>query len=185
MKLNIKQERLLQFVKEQHGDQARKYDGKPYWFHLYNVASKAYMNDISYGVEIGLCHDLFEDTECNYQSLLEFLLGNKYEFDEAVFICERVRDLTDRFTKEDYPDYNRAYRKKMEAVRLGDVHEVSQSVKFCDLIDNLESPCLHDKKFARVYLAEKEIMLDNMYDGNTRLRHECINLLNKEKINLG
>ncbi|MEQ9266561.1 MAG: HD domain-containing protein [Balneolaceae bacterium] len=172
MKLTERQKELLQFVKDSHGDQKRKYTGEPYWNHVYSVAEIISEYDIK-GIEIALCHDLFEDTDVQMPELLKFLTQSGYSNEEAQFIVNGVNDLTDIFTKENYPKLNRKDRKKLEAERLGKVNSLSQSVKYADLIDNTRSLSEHDKGFAKVYLSEKRQMLDQMRRGNCDLLLRC------------
>lgn len=45
----------------------------------------------------------------------------------------------------------------------------SQSIKYCDLIDNTKSIVQHDPGFAKVYLKEKFDLLQAMDKGNNDL----------------
>jgi len=176
MILTDRQEKLLEFVKEQHGEQVRKYTGEPYWHHLVSVAQivSKYEPD---GIEIALCHDLFEDTKCTKTCLYEHLTENGYKHSEAIIIRNCVVDLTDVFTTENYPKLNREERKKREAERLGTIYELSQSVKYADLTDNTSSIVKHDKGFAKKYLQEKIRILDQMRNGNINLLIDCCHIL--------
>ena len=172
MKLSGRQKILLQYVKDSHGEQKRKYTGEPYWNHVYSVA-KIISEIEPKGIEIALCHDLFEDTEVQMPDLLRFLTHSGYSNEESLFIVSGVNDLTDVYTKENYPILNRKERKRLEAERLGKVCELSQSVKYADLIDNTKSITEHDAGFAKVYLSEKRQMLDQMRRGNFGLLERC------------
>lgn len=172
MKLSGKQQILLQYVKDSHVDQVRKYTGEPYWNHVYSVA-KIIAEIEPKGIEIALCHDLFEDTEVQMPDLLRFLTHSGYSNEDALFIVSGVNDLTDVFTKENYPTLNRKERKRLEAERLGKVNELSQTVKYADLIDNTKSITEHDEGFAKVYLSEKRQILDQMRRGNFDLLERC------------
>lgn len=184
MKLTAKQRVLLEFVKDQHGDQKRKYTHEPYWNHVYHVAEIVQIY-VPEGIEIALCHDLFEDTQCKMHDLLKFLTSNGYWNNEALFIVSGVNDLTDAYTKEVYPTVNRKERKILESGRLGTIHEISQSVKYADLIDNTKSIVEHDPGFATVYLNEKEQILHIMRDGNVGLLAICESSLQQAKEKLG
>jgi len=174
MILTDRQEKLLQFVKEQHGEQVRKYTGEPYWHHLVSVAELADKYLLEDGViEIALCHDLFEDTPCTQNKLESALLSYGYSSSEAIFISNGAVDLTDKFTPEYYPKFNRQQRKIMEAERLGEIHPLSQSIKYADLIDNTISIVKYDKGFAVKYLQEKIRVLDKMRNGNINLLIDC------------
>lgn len=173
MKLTGRQKVLLRWVQDTHGEQKRKYTGEPYWKHCYEVAQHASEYNIKLGVEIGLCHDLIEDTECTLPDLLRFLMSSGYDNKESLFITFCVDDLTDEYTKEKYPTLNRKARKELEAERLGNAHPDAQSVKYCDLINNTDSICEHDPKFAKIYLKEKKMILSRMSDGHYKIKQDC------------
>ena len=176
MKLLEKQKGLFAFVTKMHGEQVRKYTGEPYVNHCLQVAElvSKFENDC---VEIALCHDLFEDTKCDFTMLHKELVRLGYERKEAYGICTNVTELTDKFTHEDYPYLNRRQRKINEAERLGKISFKSQSVKYADLINNTESIVANDKKFAEVYLAEKDLILQLMDKGDTELFCNCLKSL--------
>lgn len=175
-----RQSRLLDFVKLQHGNQLRKYDNTPYWWHLLNVAKKADKH-VKLGFEVGLCHDLFEDTECRYLSLFMFLISNNYSIKESFQIVYSAYQLTDRYTKERYPKLNRKARKALECKRLGKTSYLAQTVKYSDLIDNSRSIVARDKNFAVVYIKEKRNILDKMRKGNIDLLIECCEVIAKSQ----
>lgn len=184
MKLTEQQEKLLEFVKKQHGYQRRKYNGEPYWHHLVSVAEIASQH-VEGAIEIALSHDLLEDTDCTYEELFKFLENNGFNKNEARNISNVTKELTDVYVKEDYPNLNRKKRKRKEAQRLGKISALGQSIKYADLIDNTVSIVEHDKQFARVYLKEAVDLLDQMRDGNIHLLIKCChtiqNSLNKLK----
>lgn len=161
---------LLRVVKIFHGDQKRKYTGDPYYVHLLSVANlvRRYV-DVPMVVEIALCHDLFEDTECTPLDLIDKLTRIGYDRTDRGVIIGGVLDLTDAFTHKNKPLLNRKGRKLMEAVRLGRTSSLIQSIKYADLIDNTISIVEYDRKFARIYLAEKRLFLDQMRKGNIDL----------------
>lgn len=181
MKLTNRQTNLLHFVKEQHGDQKRKYTLAPYWTHLMSVAELvSEYPDIEMGVEIALCHDLAEDTKCKFYQLNEFLLNNGYGSEtERHVILRDVTHLTDVFTSEAYPALNRAARKSEEAQRLISISPNAQSVKYADIIDNTSSIVKHDPGFAKVYLKEIEGKIPKMDKGNPELYARCLDVFDK------
>ena len=169
MKLTAKQKLLFEFVKIKHGNQERKYTGEPYWTHPLEVAKMVEPNLI----EVALCHDLLEDTDCDAPELLRELLSLSYEPNRAIEILQGVVDLTDVFIKEKFPKLNRKARKELEAERLGTISSNSQTVKYADLIDNTESIMTHDPKFGKTYLKEKRAMLELMNKGDSRMYGIC------------
>ena len=175
MELTNRQQRLFDFVKEQHREQKRKYTGIPYWHHLRDVAyTMSYYPSVTFGIEIAMCHDLLEDTDCRSSALREFMMKVGYSGEDAGFILHGVKELTDQFTHEAYPEMNRKARKDAEAERLINISANSQSVKYADIIDNTSSIVQYDPGFARVYLCEigKKIYLMNK--GNPDLHNRCL-----------
>ena len=66
----------------------------------------------------------------------------------------------------------------MESFRLGKVSRRSQTIKYADLLDNSADILRNDPKFAKVYLKEKEMILNQMDQGNQTLYKKCLNILN-------
>jgi (p)ppGpp synthase/HD superfamily hydrolase len=144
-----------------HKDQKRKYDGQPYIVHPRRVASRvAKHGGTAAMVAAALLHDTIEDTWVTYEYLLE-------EFGPEV--ADLVQELSDRYTHEDFPDSNRASRKALEAMRLSQISNAAQTVKYCDLIDNTWDITMQDPGFAKKYLAEKEVILNGMDAGDEEL----------------
>lgn len=167
--MDIKQSNLLAFVHISHFPQKRKYTGEPYTNHLRNVAEMAEKYVLYLGFEIGLCHDLFEDTNVSAKELADYLLRIGYNSEQTAFIVNGVIDLTDVYTSEAYPNLNRKARKQLECERLSLISANSQSIKYCDLIDNTSSITKHDPSFAKVYLREKFDLLRVMDVGDNDL----------------
>lgn len=183
MTLTEQQKQLFEWVKQHHGDQKRKYTLQPYWTHLWNVAEILDQNCINKRnlIEIAFCHDLLEDTNCgkeNENEIYNYLYYDlKYPMTDALLIQSSVIELTDQFTKEKYPEHNRKQRKALESYRLGGITEMSQNVKYADLIDNTSSIVQYDPGFAVVYLEEKREILNYMRKGNIDLLIFCCHIL--------
>ncbi|QMU29699.1 HD domain-containing protein [Adhaeribacter radiodurans] len=162
--------KVLAFVTEKHGQQKRKYTHEPYVNHLVRVALKIkeYSPD-SRMVMAALCHDVLEDTECTVAELYQFLTGMGLSNTDSDYICFLVKELTDVFTSEAFPQFNRKARKELEAARLWEISPEAQTIKYCDLIDNTTSIVQHGGGFAKVYLKEKKRILTNMDKGNPEL----------------
>lgn len=167
-----RQKHLFAFVALHHHTQKRKYTNEPYLNHLIAVAEAA-KDTCKFGYEIGLCHDLLEDTGCTIYELITALNRFGYEYADARFIAGAVSELTDAYTHEDFPQLNRAKRKALEAQRLHKVSYEAQTVKYCDLIDNTKSIVEHDKGFAVKYLEEKGAILKGMNKGNPEIYKKC------------
>lgn len=97
-------EHLFEFVVHKHKGQVRKYTGEPYFNHVKAVAEMA-DGIVPFGYEIGLCHDLLEDTDCERNELNEALKRFGYSKPDAWYITIGVDDLTDVFTSKDYQQY--------------------------------------------------------------------------------
>lgn len=179
-----RQASLLGFVVLKHDQQLRKYTFLPYHTHVRAVADAA-DGKCKFGYEIGLCHDLLEDTECGYADICEALLRFGYTNNDYIFIVNAVIELTDVYTSEEYPKLNRIVRKALEAERLWLVSPQAQTVKYCDLIDNTSSIVEHDPKFAVKYIQEKEYILKGMNKGEPGLYKKALQSLHdaKKKLN--
>lgn len=178
----MSEHQLLEFVKQKHGDQKRKYTGEPYWHHLTNVRDLVVGELHDHILKaVALCHDLFEDTDCEMEELRVSLIRFGYKEHDAHQVLQGVVYLTDEYTKEMYPTLNRKKRKELEAGRLSRISPRFQTVKYADLIDNLRSIVKHDPKFAKVYIQEKEDILKVMDKGSQKLYNQCISELNEAK----
>ncbi len=173
-----RQASLYAFCVLHHHTQKRKYTNDPYINHCIAVAEMA-DGKCNFGWEIGMCHDLIEDTECTELELYNALVRFSYFNVDAHFIKSAVMDLTDVFTHEDFPKANRAMRKELEAERLSKISYEAQTVKYCDLIHNTESIVQHDPGFATKYLAEKAAILKGMTAGNPEMFKLCKKSLTK------
>lgn len=175
---------VLEYTKQWHGEQQRKYTNEPYWYHLVNVATlvKEYKGNQAM-VMAAFLHDVLEDTQCQHFDLYCFL-ADKYGLELSYSVCAMVSDLTDYYTSEFFPQHNRKKRKELESKRLGSILPESQTIKYCDLIDNTSSIVAHDPKFAKVYLQEKEQMLTSMTQGDPELWIRAWNVLklNREEV---
>lgn len=171
---------LLGFVVLKHDTQLRKYTNEPYHTHVRAVAEMA-DGKCKFGYEIGLCHDLLEDTDCTGAELTEALLRFGYDVPEAWVIFNAVCDLTDIYTPETYPDLNRKARKALEAERLYGAIPEAQTVKYCDLIHNTASIVAYDRGFALKYIPEKEQILQGMNKGNKLMYRRALQSLHEAK----
>lgn len=169
---------LLGFCALKHVEQRRKYTNEPYLFHLTAVAKMA-DDKCRFGYEIGLCHDLLEDTDCTEDELLKALIRFGYFRNEGEYIVHCTKELTDVYTHEAFPQLNRANRKALESQRLHKISYEAQTVKYCDLIHNTESIVKYDPGFAVKYLAEKASILSGMNKGNRVMFMKCKRVLKK------
>lgn len=164
---------------EAHGQQQRQFENAPYWRHLQRVAQ--IVRDHT-GSEIltaaALFHDVLEDTSWTAELLKERIAAISSP-QEAGAIIELVRQLTDEYIKDNYPEWNRAQRKKAEAERLAKVSADAQTIKYADIMDNSRS--LHTgKSFAFKYLNEAIQLLQMMKKGDPELRALTLKVVKKE-----
>lgn len=156
-------EAARQFAHEAHDSiqQKRKYTGAPYWVHTDEVASiVATVTDDPEMIAAGHLHDIIEDVnDFPYN-----IVGIRDLF--GVRVANIVSELTDEYTKENYPLLNRRTRKACEAIRLSNVSYDAQTVKYADFISNTADIVKNDPNFAKVYLAEKRAILKVMTDGH-------------------
>jgi (p)ppGpp synthase/HD superfamily hydrolase len=168
---------IISLAKELHGDQKRKYTGEPYVNHTIQVAKivKNYGGDDNM-VYAAVLHDVLEDTPIRELDLLDRLL-DILNTKDSIDVLKLVKELTDVYTKDNYPDVNRKGRKEMEAIRMGRISPKAQTIKYADLLDNGQDIMKNDPKFGRLYLKEKELILKYMNKGNQELYKKCIKSL--------
>lgn len=153
---------VLDFATKAHGTQLRKYTNDPYIIHPIAVAKM--VKDLGGDdnmVYAALLHDVLEDTDVTHSQLRTFLFQN-FDVADATDILSLVVDLTDVFTKDSFPQQNRKLRKTNEAKRLGVVSDRAKLIKVADIKHNSESITMYDPKFAKVFLAEKDVLLQYM-----------------------
>ena len=138
--------------------QVRKYTGEPYISHPRAVAQlvRSVPHTRSMVCAAWL-HDVVEDTGATIDDVRE-------AFGDAV--ADLVEMLTDVSRPE---DGNRAARKALDRAHLAKASPDAKTVKLADLIDNSRSIMAHDPQFARVYLAEKRLLLDVLTEGDPTL----------------
>lgn len=161
-------------ARELHGSQKRKYTGEPYVNHTVNVAKivKDYGGDEAM-VYASILHDVLEDTPTTESELLDKLMAILLDTKLSMDVLRLVKELTDVYTKEDFPDVNRKGRKEMEAIRLGRISPRAQTIKYADLLDNGMDIMSNDLKFGKVYTDEKKTILKYMNKGNQELYKKC------------
>jgi (p)ppGpp synthase/HD superfamily hydrolase len=126
----------IRFAQLAHEGQVRKFNSEPYINHPVRVMNAVVMDKEWGGIEriamAAVLHDVVEDTDETLDSLQ--LYG-----DLGMDVKRYVDELTNKFTKEDYPDLNRRARKAKEFERLSRVTDAAKTIKLYDRIDNLES----------------------------------------------
>lgn len=138
--------------------QLRKYTNEPYIVHPAEVVEilKTRPHDPEM-VAAAWLHDVVEDT------------GVTIEVIRAEF-GSKVSDLVGWLTDVSRPDHgNRAARKAIDRAHTAAAPAEAQSIKLCDLISNTKSIVEHDPEFAKVYLKEKQLLLEVLTKGDVVL----------------
>jgi guanosine-3',5'-bis(diphosphate) 3'-pyrophosphohydrolase len=152
--------RAMQFAREVHKDQRRKYTNNPYADHLAEVAGivatvqNQFMPPPGTVLAAAWLHDTVEDTAVTIDQIY-------VAFGETV--AYGVRMLSDLELG------SRADRKAASRARLAQAPGWIQSIKCADLISNTSSIVEHDPKFAVTYLEEKRLLLDVLTKADPRL----------------
>jgi (p)ppGpp synthase/HD superfamily hydrolase len=153
-------ERARMFATAAHAavGQLRKYTFEPYIVHPAEVVQilKTRPHDPEM-VAAAWLHDVVEDT------------GVSIEVIRAEF-GSKVSDLVGWLTDVSRPEQgNRATRKAIDRAHTASAPAEAQTIKLCDLISNTRSIVEHDAEFARVYLAEKRLLLEVMTKADPEL----------------
>jgi (p)ppGpp synthase/HD superfamily hydrolase len=166
-------EKLRTWVKLKYRGRLIRRTKEPYFNHLCSVAELA-GSAVPFGYEIGLCHDLLEDTNTTPKGLRKNLKECGFDRAATELITHCVIELTDVFTKEAYPKLRKSVRKSEEARRLTMISPASQTVKYADLIDNILWVLKYDPKKALPYLKRKKALLCVMDKGNGHLLQQAM-----------
>ena len=165
---------LEDWIKQKFSSHKIKESGEPYYLHLKAVADMA-SKATPLGFEIGLCHDIFEDTDTTTGELLTALTEFGYGSKDARQIVTVVQDLTDVYSRKNYPLLSKKIRKQKEGERLLTISAAAQTVKYCDLIYNIGWVLQFEKKHkAEKYLKKKELLLEKLNRGDEVLRQQAI-----------
>lgn len=164
----------LEFATKAHEGQVRKYTFEPYINHpievMEIVRSVPHTEDM---LIAALNHDVFEDCGVTLYDI-------KKKFGWQVMAY--VNDLSDVSKPE---DGNRAIRKELDRKWISESPPESKTIKLADLISNSKSILEHDKDFAKVYMKEKELLLEVLTEGDPTLYAQAKDIVDKAKEELG
>jgi guanosine-3',5'-bis(diphosphate) 3'-pyrophosphohydrolase len=142
--------------------QRRKGTNEPYTKHLSEVARLvAESGGDEAQVAAAWLHDVVEDTPVPL-SHIRMVFGPD--------VAKLVHELTDEFTKQNYPGLNRRQRKSKELDRLSKISDRAKTIKYADFLSNLESVSVLGPSFGEVYTREVADALSRMRDGDEGLR---------------
>lgn len=169
-------ERLFQWISGIYQDRTVKISGEPYLEHLVFVAEFA-KDAVPLGYEIGLCHDLLEDTHTYKEELEERLTELGYNDSQAVQIAAVVSELTTFYTKVVFAHLSKKERHRLEDHRLSDCSGAAQTVKYGDLIYNGHWTMLNEPRKLRQYVISKLSLLNRLDKGDADLKKRAEQLL--------
>ena len=145
----------MQFARQIHRDQKRKYTNEPYSGHLAEVAGiVGAVTDKTEALATAWLHDTVEDHNVDLRIIAQ-------RFGEKV--AEGVEALSDVETG------NRQERQAASRQRLHAAAPWIQTIKVADIISNSSGIAQHDPDYARRYLAEKRAMLAVLDQADKRL----------------
>ncbi|MDQ1090680.1 (p)ppGpp synthase/HD superfamily hydrolase [Xanthomonas sacchari] len=154
------------FAKHAHAGQKRRYTGEDYIVHPIAVAGL--VNRVRHSSEMlaaALLHDTVEDTPVTAAAI-------RSEFGAEV--AELVGWVTDVST---LADGDRAERKRLDREHVARAPASAKTIKLADLIDNSSTIVAQDPMYARMYLAEKALLLDVLREGDAVLWAQAHQLL--------
>jgi (p)ppGpp synthase/HD superfamily hydrolase len=172
-------EKVRMFADEAHGDQMRRYAKERYIVHPIRVMELVR----EYSVEVpmlaaALLHDVLEDTPVTADQLKSFLDSvMSKDLSEKTFLL--VEELTDVYVKSAYPKMNRRTRRTREAERLNEVSEDAHTIKYADIIDNVQDVSCLEADFALTYMRESKQLLSFITRGNPELYSRAIEVIDK------
>jgi len=153
---------VIDFATKAHEGQVRKYNGEPYITHPISVTKTLIENASEFSFEevytmmvASILHDTVEDTDVTLKDIEE-------NFGSEVAVL--VDELTNRRIEG-----NRAFRKAADRDSLAKVSKAAKAIKIADLIDNSKSIVEKDQNFAKVFVPEKEALLEVIGDGDAAL----------------
>ena len=181
-------EKVKVFADQAHGDQRRKYSNERYIFHPLRVMENCrnYTDDMAV-LAAALLHDVLEDTKVTREEMNNFLREIMPEV-MAVRTLDLVVELTDVYTKKNYPGLNRRTRKVREADRLAKISGDAQTIKYADIIDNVTNIFVNDPDFAVVFIQEGRYALrkmekgeEELFDKANKMIEDCLDLMNEHE----
>ena len=112
-----------------------------------------------------LLHDVVEDTGVS-EGDIRTLFGDD--------VATLVSGLTDVSKPE---DGNRETRKRIDREHTANQSDRCKTIKLADLISNSRSIAQYDKEFAKVYMAEKKLLLEVLKGGNEVLYQTALSIV--------
>lgn len=164
----------LGFAAEAHTGQVRKWTGEDYINHPIEVMN--IVHSVPHTEDMlcaALLHDVVEDCDVSIQEV-----GDLF----GPVVRTMVNKLSDVSRSI---NGNRAIRKELDRQWISNAHPNTKTIKLADLISNSKSILEHDKDFAKVYIKEKELLLEVLTEGDPTLYAQAKDIVEKAKKELG
>lgn len=157
-----------------HKEQVRSYTNAPYINHCEEVVGYllTYVRPISTEiVAAAWLHDTVEDTK---------ILLEDIDTRFGTTIASYVELLTNDFAYSDLPSKpNRRRRKALQRDRIAAAPWEVKAIKAADICSNVsDNIAVHDPDFARVYLDEKALMVEECFDPDDPRYNSLVQLAN-------
>ena len=167
-------QKVTAFAGQAHGDQRRKFVDEPYINHPVRVMEicRQYNSTIEV-LTAALLHDVLEDTTASVEEIKTFLLIIMDE-ENTLHTIKLVEELTDIYTKKQYPNWNRRERKAKETERLNKTSSEAQTIKYADIIDNSSDIKNSKDNFAMVFLLDCRSLLKTITKGDNRVYEKAV-----------
>lgn len=146
--------------------QRRKYTNEHYFAHHSEVAqivgealltSECTIVEYDNAICAAYLHDVVEDTKVSL-NFIKLTFGKE------------IANLVDWLTDASRPqDGNRATRKAIDREHISKAPTLAKTIKLADLISNTKTIVAHDSTFAKVYMAEKKLLLEVLKEGDETL----------------
>lgn len=158
--------------------QVRKYSGEAYWNHPERVAlTLCQVGIVDWEIiAAALLHDVLED-------VLPHPSGKGKPFNLVQIrdrfsarVARLVFELTDVYTKQNFPKLNRHERHACELVRLSFISDEARIIKFSDIRDNTADILVNDPGYAKVYIPKKQEVVETLIKGFVIKDNEKISL---------
>lgn len=136
--------------------QKRKYSGEDYIHHPARVAAlvRSAARHTDAVIAAAWLHDVVEDTQVTLEQI------NRHFGDEVEALVEQLTDPSKP------SDGNRAARRAIDREHTSRASPEAKTIKLADLIDNSSSILNADDSFAKVYMAEKRLLLEVLTEGH-------------------
>ncbi len=161
--------RALAIAIEAHEGQVRRYTHEPFVTHPIAVArTVASFNRDPLVLATALLHDVVEDTPVSAADLAREMPSS---------VVRMVLSLTNQASPT---DGERATRKRIDHDHVAHAEPRAQTIKYADVLHNVQSIARHDSEFAPIYLAEKLSLIRRLDRGHPVLRRRvwhCIDTL--------